>query len=586
MKAKITTRLLNVRSQPNAQAAIVGRLPEFAVVKVLEKKDDYLKIEYNNKEAFISAKFAKIYKEIPHLYECKILPRLLNVRSMANPTAPVLGQVAQNTIMNVMQESGKYLKVEYKDGFGYISAEYTTKVNSTEKPNSNTLHIKASPEEDTKTIKEVEGNAVVNVLDRFGSFLKIEYNDQVGYVSEKEIQENIDNKEEDILKDDEEDKNRKGKINVPLLNVRAEPTSGGQIVGQLKRNTLVEILEEKDTWYKIMYNTTIAYVASKYVNLVKEEAVAEKPSATTEEKQRGKITANQLNVRESASPTAKVLGRLAAGTIVEIVEKDNTWAKIKFGSKEAFVSAKFIRVLQGDEGLFFYQRKKFQTLALEPENQLKVPAAGQRKISYEIWNKYGNLLKSLSNEIGIEPASALAVLCVESGGAGFWKEGKCLIRFENHLFYSQWGRRNPGTFNKHFRFSYGAKWRGHYFREKSTDNWKGFHGNQAKEWDVLEFARKLDDTAALNSISMGAPQILGLNCKNIGYDNVQDMFVNFNKDIRYHIISLFDFFSPAMIRHLKNRNFVGFARYYNGGGQANTYGKWIKAYYDSFPKNV
>src|SRR5690349_6961420 len=72
-----------------------------------------------------------------------------------------------------------------------------------------------------------------------------------------------------------------------------------------------------------------------------------------------------------------------------------------------------------------------------------------------------------------------------------------------------------------------VNFQGHAFREKTTDLFQTFHGNQAKEWSehqatldpcsdsirvsfavVLQYSQALDDTAALMSHSMGAAQIM------------------------------------------------------------------------------
>ena len=43
-----------------------------------------------------------------------------------------------------------------------------------------------------------------------------------------------------------------------------------------------------------------------------------------------------------------------------------------------------------------------------------------------------------------------------------------------------------------------------------------------------------------------------------------------------------DFMSPAMIQHLQRRDFTRFAGLYNGSGQKEKYGRWIKNHYQAF----
>lgn len=56
----------------------------------------------------------------------------------------------------------------------------------------------------------------------------------------------------------------------------------------------------------------------------------------------GKVTADTLNVRESASQSAKVIARIAKDQKVEILEDNGEWLKIKYRSYTGYVSSKFI----------------------------------------------------------------------------------------------------------------------------------------------------------------------------------------------------------------------------------------------------
>ena len=60
------------------------------------------------------------------------------------------------------------------------------------------------------------------------------------------------------------------------------------------------------------------------------------------------------------------------------------------------------------------------------------------------------------------------------------------------------------------------------------------------------------------------------------------MFEKFSSNIQYHIKGLFAFFDTRMIKALQKLDFESFAGYYNGSGQKEKYGKWIKEHYDAF----
>jgi hypothetical protein len=220
----------------------------------------------------------------------------------------------------------------------------------------------------------------------------------------------------------------------------------------------------------------------------------------------------------------------------------------------------------------YFRIDHFQGIDLVPANQVD-----SQKAVGTAWNKYGNLLTELSDDLGIAPSMACAVLAVESAGEGFWS-GRMVIRFENHIF-NRWGKSHSDVFKAHFRYDSKESWKNHAWRP-DTGDWRPLHTKEAgqdEEWAVLEFARTLADTEALNSISMGAPQIMGFNAAKIGFESVQEMFEKFCADERAHVLGLFDFIRSdhMMVRGLRTGDTVGFAGIYNGGGQKDYYGKKI-----------
>jgi len=362
----------------------------------------------------------------------------------------------------------------------------------------------------------------------------------------------------------------KGQIIANALNIRSKASTDSDVVGKLKKNDIVEIISIGKKWYEIHYNNGNAFVFAKFV----------KPLLKS-----GVVNANLLNIRSLPNKDSEKIGRLTKDKKVIIVDEIDGWYKIKYKEAFGYIFGKFIDINAGKAGkTFLFQDPQLLKIPVEPAKKVDVTGNRIQKIVRSSYNKYGSLLANLSDKLGIELAASIAVLSVESGGVGI-DDGRALIRFENHLFYKYWGKFNEAKYKQHFQFAGGKNWLGHKYRKDPDGEWIDFHGDQDKEYDVLNFARSLDDEKALLSISMGLPQILGSNSKLIGYDTVQEMFENFNKDIRYHIFALFDFFSPRMIKYLRNKEFVNFAKYYNGQGQARRYGKFIQDYYEAFPKN-
>lgn len=214
-------------------------------------------------------------------------------------------------------------------------------------------------------------------------------------------------------------------------------------------------------------------------------------------------------------------------------------------------------------------------------------ATATTRLVANIWNRYGGLLGALSGVLAIQPAAAVAVLAIESGGQAFADDGRMLIRFENHIFYQYWGKDHLNDFAQHFRFNTSQIWKGHQWRHIASQAWIECHTSQASEWDVFNFARSLDQTAAKMSISMGAAQIMGFNYSVIGYPSVDDMFAAFSTSERAQVIGFFDFVvgilpGEGAVKALQKLDYEAFATSYNGSGQADYYAGLMKAANDAF----
>jgi len=228
--------------------------------------------------------------------------------------------------------------------------------------------------------------------------------------------------------------------------------------------------------------------------------------------------------------------------------------------------------------------------SLAPTTPLTVPpgASPAAVKAGAIWNRFGGLLEPLASMLGIDPAVAVAVVATESAGRGIGEDGRMIIRFENHVFWSYWGKNNPDAFNALFQFDANRVWLGHQCRPNPNSPWQSFHDQlQAGEWSAFDVAHGLDARAAKLSISMGLPQIMGFNFAAIGYNSVEEMFDTFSADERVQLSGFFDFVrgkraASARLVALQAKDFFSFAAQYNGDGQVELYGGRIQSYYDAF----
>lgn len=176
-----------------------------------------------------------------------------------------------------------------------------------------------------------------------------------------------------------------------------------------------------------------------------------------------------------------------------------------------------------------------------------------------------DLVGELAARHGLDKKVVKAVLAVESGGAAFGADGRVLIRFEPHVFLSRLvDSRQREQFYDLFQIGTPI-WDGKQHRVNFGGGFEPFHGEQSKEHRSLNLARGLNEDAAWNSFSMGAPQLMSFHHEKLGYRSAQEMFQAFQKSEDEQIEAFFRFLvTKGLIEKLRDRDFLGFAKVYNG----------------------
>ena len=124
------------------------------------------------------------------------------------------------------------------------------------------------------------------------------------------------------------------------LNVRSGAGTKYSKIGSLAKGTVVEVVEIKDGWAKIIFPSakyTNGYVSAQY--LTKQST---SPETVIGEKT---VCSRVLNVRSGAGTSYSIVGKLNRNTKVEVIETvaNGSWSKIKFNGGYAYVSSTYIQ---------------------------------------------------------------------------------------------------------------------------------------------------------------------------------------------------------------------------------------------------
>lgn len=130
------TNYVNVRTEPNTESAVVGKIYDGAVAQILSvagEDQDWFQIVSGNVEGYIKAEFfiygdaaAEVVDNYVTRYATVTADRL-NVRQEPATDAKRIGYIDNGEKAKILENDGEWLKVQYTEGKeGYVSAEYVT----------------------------------------------------------------------------------------------------------------------------------------------------------------------------------------------------------------------------------------------------------------------------------------------------------------------------------------------------------------------------------------------------------------------------------------------------------------------------
>lgn len=172
-------------------------------------------------------------------------------------------------------------------------------------------------------------------------------------------------------------------------------------------------------------------------------------------------------------------------------------------------------------------------------------------------------IKKVALTHDIDPNIIEALLLVETGGSGFFKDWngrrRIKIQFEPHVFVRELKKIGVNARLRRARSGmYTVLVNEKVILRNKVDR-------QFKEWSAFNAAWEVDKTCTMLATSWGLGQIMGFNYKLAGFDSVDDMVTDFKKSEEVQLNAMLVFIQNTnLLGKLKRKDWKGFARGYNG----------------------
>ena len=169
-------------------------------------------------------------------------------------------------------------------------------------------------------------------------------------------------------------------------------------------------------------------------------------------------------------------------------------------------------------------------------------------------------IKDLANKHGIEYAGLKAVVEVEASGKGFIGDVPKIL-YEPHIMHRLLTKKNYITIRNNLMKAH---------PNLCYPRWGTYkYGAESIQHRRLEIASQFNRDTALESCSWGLGQVMGFHWESLGYESLQAFINDMYESEAKQLEAMIRFIKVnGLLLALKNKDWVKFARGYNGSGYA------------------
>lgn len=277
----------------------------------------------------------------------KVTTQATRIRKEANTSSTIVTVIYENDEVEILEESGEWYKIKYKDYTGYVKKEF---IKLNDESSKNSLNATNSSVTNSQVSNSIENTSIDNTSSEAIPDTQISA-DTIVLNSEIYARLLPNFSSNNIVKF--EASKQVEKINE--LNNWVQVTDGTNTGWILKNKlqekhdipTQTEVKENQNTTANSNSTNTITNsVENTTTNTTKNaNNTTTNTQATSSINKTAKITVETAKVREEASTTSNVLGFLDYGDEVTLLEQNGDWYKINFENKTGYIKNTLFEII-------------------------------------------------------------------------------------------------------------------------------------------------------------------------------------------------------------------------------------------------
>ncbi|AFU12501.1 Peptidase, M23/M37 [Bacillus thuringiensis MC28] len=198
--------------------------------------------------------------------------------------------------------------------------------------NTNVLRVRTQPNTSSAIMGRVYEGEVLQVIGEENSWLKVNHNGKIGYVSSEFISKN------GVAAKTHIGTSRSKIVTANVLRVRTQPNTSSAIMGRVYEGKVLQVIGEDNGWLKINHNGKVGYVSSQFVKDSGSNGSDNNNGKFQVASGDYKVNVSSLRVRTGPSTSHTILGSMYKGQVVPVTGEVQNWFKINYKGQGAYIS--------------------------------------------------------------------------------------------------------------------------------------------------------------------------------------------------------------------------------------------------------
>ena len=309
-----TTGSVNLRQGAGASHSVIRTLSRGTSVTVLEQTNNWARVIAGNDTGWISTQFLNLNLTPTGN---RMIRASVNFRSGAGVNHGVIRNLRNGTVVNVLGQSGNWVRVSQNGQEGYVSAQFiggvlTFPTNGRRAITTPaTLNMRSGAGTNHDVIRTFSRGTRLTLLSTSGSWMRVRTGSYEGWVNAQFVA---------TLGQGQ---------TTGSVNLRQGAGSAHQRIRTLASGTNVTILEQRAGWARVRAGNDTGWISTRFLR------ISGVPTGN-------RLTRASVNFRSGPGTGHKSIRTIPSGATVNVLSQTGNWLRVNHNGRVGYISAQFV----------------------------------------------------------------------------------------------------------------------------------------------------------------------------------------------------------------------------------------------------